>query len=81
MTGGIAWIFDADGAVLGQQRYHAEFLEAQALPETSAEQQAALEGLLREHVRLTGSKLASNMLASWAEVSPKFVLFTPKPQA
>ena len=81
MTGGSAWIFDADGDVLRDERYHAEFLEATPFAETSAEQQNALQQLLGEHVNLAQSQLAAHMLADWAAQSERFVLFTPKLQA
>ena len=81
MTGGLAWIFDADGDVLGRERYHAEFLDARGFRETSAEVQAELRGLLEEHAALSGSRLAAGILADWSESSGRFVLFTPRPQA
>ena len=81
MTGGTAWVLDADGDLLGQQRYHAEFLEARPFGECSAEEQVGLQALLAEHVRLTGSELAAGMLGDWAEAAQRFVLFVPKPQA
>ncbi len=81
MTGGTAWTFDEDGDVLRERRYHSEFLEATPFAETSAEQQEALQQLLGEHVNLAQSQLAAKMLANWAETAPRFVLFTPKPQA
>ncbi|HLI78259.1 MAG TPA: hypothetical protein VKV02_15035, partial [Acidobacteriaceae bacterium] len=81
MTGGTAWVLDQDGDVLGKQRYHAEFLEARSFPECTAEEQDGLRGLLEEHVRLTGSELATGLLANWTEAAKPFVSFVPKPQA
>ncbi len=81
MTGGTAWVLDEDETVLGEQRYHAEFLEARRFGDCSAEEQSTLFGLLQEHVRLTGSELTGRMLADWAESAQQFVLFVPKPQA
>ena len=81
MTGGTAWIFDEDGDILRNGRFHAEFLEARPFAETSAEQQAALRELLGEHVKLAHSRLAAHLLADWAATSQPFVLFSPKPQA
>jgi glutamate synthase (ferredoxin) len=81
MTGGLAWVFDAQQTLIAQQRYHSEFLEAQTYDETSAEQQADLRQLLEEHVSLAHSRLAEQMVRDWEKVSAKFVLFTPKPQA
>ena len=81
MTGGTAWVLDEDGDVLGQQRYHAEFLDAKPFAECSAEEQVGLQGLLAEHVRLTGSELTAGLLADWDPAARQFVLFVPKPQA
>jgi len=81
MTGGLAWVFDEEQTLVSETRYHDEFLNAQSFAETTAEQQSALKALIGEHVRLAKSSLGEQMLADWAEQSPKFVLFTPKPQA
>jgi glutamate synthase (ferredoxin) len=81
MTGGVAWILDEDGTVFGQQRYHAEFLEATPFDACTPEHQQALRSLLEKHVRLTGSELAASLLADWTEAAKAFVLFLPKPQA
>ena len=81
MTGGTAWIFDADGDVVRHGRFHEEFLEATPFAATSPEQQRSLRQLLGEHVNLAQSQLAAGMLADWAVQSERFVLFTPKPQA
>ena len=81
MTGGTAWVYDEDGTVLGNTRYHAEFLEAATFAEADAAQQAGLLKQICEHAELAHSQLASRMLAEWTTVAPRFVLFTPKPQA
>ncbi len=81
MTGGTAWVLDEDGTVSGEQRYHAEFLEATPFRDCSVEEQVALQTLLAEHVRLTGSELTAGLLADWEEAAQQFVLFVPKPQA
>ena len=81
MTGGTAWVLDEDGDVLGQERYHAEFLEARPFALCSAEEQVGLRGLLEEHVRLTGSELTAGMLADWERAAERFALFVARPQA
>ena len=81
MTGGTAWIYDEDGEVLRRERFHAEFLDAVPFAACSAEQQDGFKRLLEEHVRLAESQLAARMVADWHEVSGRFVLFLPKPQA
>ncbi len=80
MTGGIAWVLDEDGDVLGRRRFHEEFLEATRFEDATAEQQAALRTLLHEHVELTGSRIGAGLLALWPESAERFVLFTPRPQ-
>jgi glutamate synthase (NADPH/NADH) large chain len=81
MTGGLAWIYDAEQTMIVGERYHTEFLEAVPFAETTAEVQAALKALVEEHVKLAHSTLGKRLLADWDNVSQKFVLFTPKPQA
>ncbi len=81
MTGGTAWVLDEDGDVLGQQRFHAEFLDGRPFALCSAEEQDGLRALLEEHVRLTGSELTAGLLANWANAAQAFALFLPKPQA
>ncbi len=31
MTGGLAWVYDADGAFLGEQRFHPEFVTPESV--------------------------------------------------
>jgi glutamate synthase (ferredoxin) len=81
MTGGLAWVYDAKQTMIPEVRYHNDFLEAQPFAEATTEQQAALRGLIEEHVSLAHSKLGERMLADWRNVSTNFILFTPKPQA
>jgi len=81
MTGGLAWVYDAQQTMIPEVRYHNDFLEAQTFAETSTEQQAGLRALIEEHVSVAHSKLGQRLLADWANASVKFILFTPKPQA
>jgi glutamate synthase (ferredoxin) len=81
MTGGLAWVYDAQQTMIPDVRYHNDFLEAQTFAETSAEQQAGLRALIEEHVGVAHSRLGERLLADWANASAKFILFTPKPQA
>jgi glutamate synthase (NADPH/NADH) large chain len=81
MTGGQAWVFDAEGDIVTKTRYHDDFLEAVAFDASTAEEQASLRALLEEHVRLTDSVLATGLLGDWENTSKDFVLFRPKPQA
>lgn len=80
MTGGEAWIYDADGTVLSGTRYHAEFLQATPFAEVDAAAQAALKALLEEHTAKSESTRGARMLASWAEHSAKFLRLAPLAQ-
>ncbi len=81
MTGGLAWVYDEDGDVLGKGRFHAEFLEAMPFAACSPEQQGVLQSFVMAHAALAHSRLAERLLMDWSAVSQQFVLFTPKPQA
>ena len=81
MTGGTAWVYDADGIILQTRRFHADFLSATPFAETTEEAQNGLRGLLEEHVAETGSSCARSLLERWSEVTSRFVCFTPLPQA
>jgi glutamate synthase (ferredoxin) len=81
MTGGIAWVLDRRQRMIGESRYHTEFLEAMPFEGVAAEQQEALKDLVAEHVRLTGSVVGKTLLGDWDVAAQDFVLFTPKPQA
>ncbi len=81
MTGGSAWIYDVEGKVVGETRYHAEFLRATNFDAVDAVEQAALKALLEEHAARSESSLAQALLADWASASSKFVRMVPLPQA
>ena len=50
MTGGLAWVYDADGSFVRGQRYHPEFLVAEAFGAVDPESQESLRGLIETHV-------------------------------
>jgi glutamate synthase (NADPH/NADH) large chain len=81
MTGGSAWIFDEQGTVVSETRYHADFLQATNYNEVDAAEQAALRALLEEHAARSESSLAARLLADWSAVSSKFVRMVPLPLA
>nr|WP_255550702.1 glutamate synthase-related protein [Granulicella sp. dw_53] len=80
MTGGLAWVYDADGTFISQQRHHPEFVDAESFGSVDAESQAALKALLEEHAERSESSLAKAMLADWETKAAPFVRLTPKPQ-
>jgi glutamate synthase (NADPH/NADH) large chain len=81
MTGGLAWIYDADGSFISNSKFHPEFIDPQPFSETDASSQEELKALIEEHVALSDSGLAKAMLADWAAKATSFVRLTPKPQA
>ena len=80
MTGGMAWVYDADGTFVSEERYHPEFVTAEAFGKVDAAAQEALKALLEEHAARSESSLAASMLAEWGTKSAPFVRLTPKPQ-
>jgi glutamate synthase (ferredoxin) len=81
MTGGLAWVYDADGSFVSGQRFHPEFLAAEAFGAVDSESQESLRGLIAMHREESGSGLAEAMLADWPRSAEAFVRLTPKPQA
>ncbi len=81
MTGGLAWVLDADGSFLRESRYHAEFVESTAFAMCDADAQEALRRLVERHREESGSSLATAMLESWPESAESFVRLMPRPQA
>ena len=80
MTGGLAWVFDADGSFERQGRFHPDFLTADRFESVDAESQASLHLLIEEHVRESASSLGEKILANWPETARPFIRLTPKPQ-
>ncbi|WP_229668683.1 glutamate synthase-related protein [Edaphobacter acidisoli] len=80
MTGGLAWVNDADGTLIAEGRYHPEFLTAEPFSALDAESQASLKALIEMHVAASDSGLAKAMLANWPASAQGFVRMTPVPQ-
>jgi glutamate synthase (NADPH/NADH) large chain len=80
MTGGLAWVYDADGSFVRDVRYHPEFLVAEGFGAVGCEAQDSLRELIEAHVEESGSGLARTMLADWPGSAGAFVRLTPKPQ-
>jgi glutamate synthase (NADPH/NADH) large chain len=81
MTGGLAWVYDADGSFMSGQRYHPEFLAAEGFGAVDGKAQDGLRELIETHVKESGSGLARAMLADWPGSAKAFVRLSPKPQA
>jgi glutamate synthase (NADPH/NADH) large chain len=80
MTGGLAWVYDADGTFVSGERYHPEFIAAEWFSSVDAESQEQLKALIEKHVERSDSGLAKVMLADWSKLAQAFVRLTPKPQ-
>ncbi len=81
MTGGLAWVYDADGSFVKDVRYHPDFLSAEAFGAVDPEVQDGLRTAIETHVERSGSGLAQALLADWPKSAAAFVRLTPKPQA
>ncbi|MDA8409096.1 MAG: glutamate synthase large subunit [Treponema sp.] len=74
MSGGIAWVYDADGNF--PSRCNSEMVELEDLsdPELAAE----LRVLVERHVQATGSPLGARILRGWEGAVRRFVVVMPK---
>jgi glutamate synthase domain-containing protein 2/glutamate synthase domain-containing protein 1/glutamate synthase domain-containing protein 3 len=81
MTGGLAWVFDEDGAFLSQTRYHPAFLAPEPLSTLDEGVAEELRQLILLHAEKTNSTRAHRILSDWSNLSSRFVRLTPLPQA
>ncbi len=81
MTGGVAWVYDADGSFVSEQRFHPEFVTAEAFDTLAPEDQDSLKTLVAQHADEAASSLAKSMLADWQKLAKPFIRLTPRPQA
>ena len=73
MSGGIAYVFDADGDF--QSRVNLEMVDLESLDD---EDEVTLQTMVRSHFVETGSTLAEHMLESWHTSVAKFVKVMPR---
>jgi glutamate synthase (ferredoxin) len=73
MSGGIAYVFDADGTF--QSRCN---LETVTLEDLEEEEIGEVEEMVRRHADYTKSERAWRLLALWEDVASKFVKVMPK---
>jgi len=73
MSGGLAWVYDADGVFASN--CNQEMVDLDPLSPQDEEQ---IITLLRKHVQLTGSQVAQDLLNTWTIVLDKFVKVFPK---
>jgi glutamate synthase domain-containing protein 3 len=74
MSGGVAWVFDEDGAFASRCNTEMVGLES-VVPDS--DDAAEVHELLERHLELTGSERAAEILARWWEVLPCFVRVIP----
>jgi glutamate synthase (ferredoxin) len=80
MTGGVAWMYDADGSFVAEPRFHPDFVTPEAFAEVDEVGREALHELISRHAAEAESGLAKTMLADWGKYSAGFVRLNPKPQ-
>lgn len=73
MSGGIAWVYDINGTF--RDRCNLEMVDLDPL---DAEDETQIINLLKRHINLTNSKLASNILGNWKNDRGLFVKVFPK---
>jgi glutamate synthase (ferredoxin) len=81
MTGGLAWVYDADGSFVSEKRYHPEFIAAESFNSVELSHQEKLKELIEMHLVRSESGLAKRMLADWPKQAEAFLRLTPVPQA
>ncbi len=74
MSGGIAYIYDADGTF--QTRCNLGMVDLESVVE--ADDKAALKDLVQKHFQLTGSTVAQRLLVDWDKSLTKFVKVFPQ---
>ncbi|TQF71500.1 glutamate synthase large subunit [Pseudoalteromonas luteoviolacea] len=75
MTGGFAYLLDEDNDI--DKRYNPELVEVMTLEQLPSHQEH-LRGLIAEHLELTGSDRAEQILANFDLYIPMFRLVKPK---
>ena len=80
MTGGLAWVYDAEGTFMSNSDYHSEFVAAEPFSVANSDAQQQLRLLLERHVERSESGLGQSMLADWSRHASSFVRLTPVPQ-
>jgi glutamate synthase domain-containing protein 3 len=74
MSGGLAYVLDVDGEFA--RRCNPAMVDLEPLAEQDDE--SAVKRLIENHVRYTGSKRGSEVLANWAQHRPRLVKVFPK---
>jgi glutamate synthase (ferredoxin) len=72
MSGGVAYVLDEDGDF--RTRCNMGLVAVDSLPAADAD---TLSDLIQRHLDLTGSGVATRLLASWSEAQERFVRVMP----
>jgi glutamate synthase domain-containing protein 3 len=75
MSGGFAYVLDADGDFA--KRCNVAMVDLEPVVEKS-EDESALRRLVENHARHTGSRRAQDILDKWSQYRPRFVKVFPK---
>lgn len=73
MSGGIAWIYDVSGTF--HEKCNGEMVDLEKL---DTHDETEIISLLKKHIHLTNSDLASHLLDNWLDVKPFFVKVFPR---
>ncbi len=73
MSGGIAWIYDVKHTF--RDKCNMEMVDIEAL---EPEDESQIIALLKKHISLTKSKLATRIISNWGEERTRFVKVYPK---
>jgi glutamate synthase domain-containing protein 3 len=73
MSGGVAFVLDDDGGF--DRHCNQEMVSLETV--TKEEDARNLRGLIEEHLFLTGSTVAAQVLEKWNQILPKFVMVVP----
>ncbi|MEJ5995960.1 glutamate synthase large subunit [Pedobacter sp. Du54] len=73
MSGGLAWVYDVKGDFA--KKCNREMVDLDPL---QAEDEERISALLKNHIRLTNSRVAEFILSDWSNQSGKFVKVFPK---
>ncbi len=76
MSGGIAWVFDADGQL--ETRINPRMIRIRPFDPGDVQARTTLRGLLERHHQLTDSVVAGALLSNWTEALARFVTVIPK---
>lgn len=80
MTGGLAWVYDADGSFLNGSRFHPDFVVPEHFRDAGDGVRAELRSIVEIHAAESSSSLAQTMLSNWDDAAEAFLLLRPKPQ-